>query len=51
MPKDHPYAKRINLIGILLYVVVVTIFSTIFWIVAFIEFIKPASEYMEKKIE
>ena len=51
MPKDHPYAKRINLIGILLYVVVVTIFSTIFWIVAFIEFIKPASEYMDKKIE
>ena len=51
IPQDNPYAKRINLIGTLGYVVVVTIFSTIFWIVAFIEFIKPASEYMDKKIE
>ena len=37
--------------GSLLYLVVVAIFSTIFWSVAFCEFIKPASEYMDKKIE
>ena len=51
MPKDHPYAKRINLIGTLKYFVVVTIFSIIFWIVALNDFIKPASEYMDKNIE
>ena len=49
--EDHPYAKRINLLGTLLYVLVVTIFSIMFWTVAFIEFIKPADEYMDKKIE
>ena len=49
-PQDLKHARNINRMGIMLYVVVVVIFSTVFWFVAFAEFVKPASEYMDKKI-
>ena len=49
--QDFKYAKKINQIGTMLYVVVVALFSSVFWSVAFAEFVKPASEYMNKRIK
>ena len=44
-------AKNINKIGTMVYVFVVLIFSIFFWITAFAEFVKPASEYMNKDMK
>ena len=48
--QDHEFAKKINRIGTLVYLGVVFVFFVIFWALAFLEFMKPASEYMNQYI-
>ena len=45
------HAKKINQRGTVLYLLVNALFSMVFWFVAFAEFLKPASEYMDRKID
>jgi len=49
--EDHQHAKRVNRIGIYLYVGVVAAFFLVFWIAAFVEFFTPSSFYMNKKLD
>jgi len=48
---DHQHAKRVNRMGIYLYIGVVVGFFTIFWIAAFVEFFTPSSAYMNRKLD
>jgi len=48
---DHQHAKRVNRMGIYLYIGVVVGFFTVFWIAAFVEFFTPSSAYMNRKLD
>ena len=47
----HPRGTRLNQLGTAGYAVTVIGFSIVFWAVAFLEFMRPAEAYMNRKID
>jgi len=50
-PEELPRSRRLNNIGRLSYLTVTLSFWFVFWCMAFIEFFRPADEYINRKIQ